>query len=591
MKLHYNENVAALTWEIVNYKKDIGKWKLSYYDALGNFKEVEGIGFVDFINAARQISDRINVIYTKRLKWLVQLSLFFINYKEKYFFADGDQNFFYISMDERVELRDWDNFLKKVDNNKEFLDYFNLTRNAFHSKKDNKQSGSIEKNYNFTMARDMWEDLQYQYYLKSGWAHRFCEELLPQDEDEWNEMFSLDRAGFYFQNPNYYYINVPKVHQRDISSAFLSYLFIKKFPLNSFKKTQDSHLISTIIKKKFFCWHGWFVFKKLNYKTNPEFKIDLRRFGMRDSKDSRYWYIHLTNVDAEWFSKAFTWEDVAVDTSSPFYYSEQKELPKNYAEMFKELYSIKKQYKKGTFAKQINKFRAELPFGQSIKAVEYDYGTIYDEEENEFKWKENDEKSFAAIKKSLMGRGIPYYVGLWVAAYARLEFFNMINRIGIENVVYGDVDSVKFVGDKGNEIVEEYNKEIKRQLKEIIKKRHMEGSVDEELGQWIDEGDAAVFKSIALKWYLTESINGEFSVKASGANTEAILEYIKNSKTPFQSFSREMIVPKMFTSIFEDKDSGTVCLLYKDRMDKKVIEQMIPKYTNFYYYDYNQGGN
>ena len=42
-KKKYNENAAALNWEIVNESTDIGKWKLWYLNNL-----IEGYGFEEF---------------------------------------------------------------------------------------------------------------------------------------------------------------------------------------------------------------------------------------------------------------------------------------------------------------------------------------------------------------------------------------------------------------------------------------------------------------------------------------------------------------------------------------------------------------
>ena len=47
----YNENAAALTWEIVNGSKDMGKWELSYLKE-DKYESFKGEGFEEFLNAA-----------------------------------------------------------------------------------------------------------------------------------------------------------------------------------------------------------------------------------------------------------------------------------------------------------------------------------------------------------------------------------------------------------------------------------------------------------------------------------------------------------------------------------------------------------
>jgi hypothetical protein len=100
----------------------------------------------------------------------------------------------------------------------------------------------------------------------------------------------------------------------------------------------------------------------------------------------------------------------------------------------------------------------------------YDYAekTIYNSETKSFEIVENDGKTFEEIKKNLAERGIPVQVSFWVAAYSRLEEFTIINRIGLDSVVYGDTDSVKFIGEKGVSIIKERNEEIKKNLKRLI---------------------------------------------------------------------------------------------------------------------------
>lgn len=90
-KLKYNEDAAALTWEILNGKKDIGKWELLYKDEL-----IKGKGFKDFISAATQLSANVNVIYVRYLNYFITVSQNFIDYTNKQFFANSSMNFYYI---------------------------------------------------------------------------------------------------------------------------------------------------------------------------------------------------------------------------------------------------------------------------------------------------------------------------------------------------------------------------------------------------------------------------------------------------------------------------------------------------------------
>ena len=350
--------------------------------------------------------------------------------------------------------------------------------------------------------------------------------MAPKDEDElyWSEQ--LDKGGFYYQNPNFLNKVVFKVHQYDKSSAYLSLLTTEKYPLTSFTYTDNDEEIQKIIKDKFYCYYGEFYFKNLRYK-NDLFKIDLARFGGDPIEgEINSWRLILTNVDIEWFKNCFEWDCCFV---SFLYYSQQRELTfnhKDYAKMFLDLYEAKDAQKKGTFAKEIFKFRAQLPFGQPIKQVDYPIEVIYNKENNYYTSRDKlSEKSLAEITNNLCNRGIPRYVSLWLAAYSRLEFFNMLYEVGFENVVYGDTDSVKFIGKEGIEIVKAHNDKLREKMEKVNKKRKIL-VYNEKLGQWIDEGDLNAFKAIGVKWYVTLDLNDKLDVKASGADVEVLKAWL-----------------------------------------------------------------
>lgn len=156
---------------------------------------------------------------------------------------------------------------------------------------------------------------------------------------------------------------------------------------------------------------------------------------------------------------------------------------------------------------------------------------MFDEEENDFKIVPNDEEfNIEGIRNKLKKRYLPFQYGIWTASWSRLEEVQMILNIGVENVVYGDTDSVKFVGDEGIAIVEKRNKEIQKELEVIKKKRAV--ILDERLGSWKNEGDAKEFKFINLKWYAYLDKENKLTVKAAGADVEKLEKYLKGFGNP-----------------------------------------------------------
>lgn len=573
MQRQCNNNAAALEWEILNNKQDIGFWKMYYKD-----NEIKGIGFKNFLKAANDLSDDLNIIYVRRLDWLVVISQNFFDYSQIDFFGNEKEEFFKVNLSDKVQLRNWDKFFPKAENGREFLNQLDLCRDNFRI--DRKEKLGIENNYNFSIAKDMWKDLSYRYYLDRGKASKkLREDLLPKDQDEYELMLDLDKASFYFTNADYFNKVVLNVHSYDISSSHLSFLARKKFPSSGFVFESNMSRIQEILASKRYCWYGIFYFKTLQYKVN--FPVDLARFGHPTSEQCS-WALLLTNVDIEWFKKAFTWEQCLC---FDLYYAEQKELPQDIGKMCDSLYRIKGAQEKGTFGKQITKFRAELPFGQSIKEVEYQYSLAYDVDREKFTYKENEKLSFKQILTKLRRRSMPYYIGAWVAAYSRAEIFNMIYDIGFDNVVYGDTDCVKFFGDEGIEVIKRHNEEIRKEYETISQKRHL--IPDMKLGQWCDEGDLLKFKAIGVKWYLTQDYEGNLDVKAAGANIAALKSYLEKQKAPFIAFKNDMEVSKLFLVIGRSSlVKNAVFMTYKNEMNKEDQSKLKGDFTDLYYYKY-----
>ena len=575
----YNENAAALTWEIVNGSKDMGKWELSYLKE-DKYESFKGEGFEEFLNAAQNLGEDMNVIYTKDLRWLVLLIRKFINFKGRSFFANSDFNFYYIQIADNVELRNWDEFWDKVDDGKEFLRRLNVCRKHYIPKGQESMKG-LDKGYKTTLAHDMWADEHHRYYLYQPWALNYCERLSPQTEDELSWMRRLDKAGFYYQNPDQLNKIVPRIHQYDISSAYLGYLTRKSFPMDSFTYTDDDDEIDKIVDEKYYCWYGLIRFHKLQWKSDL-FHFELPRFGQPIEGEMCGWELLLTNVDFDgWFRKCFSFESCEFTF---IYYAQQRPFSlseRDYIKMFNELYEDKSSQKKGTFAKEITKKRCQLPFGQPIKSLIHDEQVVYLEEDNDFEIMDKEPESLDQIKKTIKNRGLPYYVGLWVAAHSRAEFFTVLNKVGFDKVIYGDTDSIKFTGDEGIKVIEEHNKEIIAYVRGLNRKRNT--YVDEELGIWQNEGDLDAIKAIGTKWYITLKPNGEYEIKASGANVENLNKWANSIQNPMVKFGYYMEVEGMFKNVYSDGESITV--EYINKMTKDVKKEILNYGTPLYYYN------
>lgn len=568
----YNDEAAALIWEVKNEEKNIGSWKMVYCD-----KEILGEGFQEFIEAAKQLVQKQQVIFVKDLNWFVEIARNFVDFNGKKFFANSDLNFYFVEIGHDIELRNWDNFWKKVEDPADFLKRLEVCRTYF--KASCKTRLGFEKHFKFTLARDMWEDVKYRAFLKSRKQLSFTNDLLPQSREELDDMSRLYKGGFYFTNDEYFNKKVPNVNCYDIHSSHIGLMARKKFPCKAFTQAQSADEAIDIINSHRFCWHGQFKFYKLQYKV--EFPIDLTNFGYPSESEQCCWYLNLTNVDMEWFKQVFTWEDADV---LMLYYSEDNYLPIEYLRMLNDLYEDKAAQKKGTFAKEIYKFRAELPFGQPIKRVIYDTKTVYKPETNQFEViddEESDKTEFEKLQEKLVKRGMPMYIGLWTIAYSRLEFVSVLLKIGLENVVYGDTDSVKFLGFEGIEIIKEHNKTIDEEFKRVSLRRQ-NFQFNSEIGRWGDEGMVDYFKSIGNKWYLT-SKGKELDVKAAGAQVKNLEKYLKEQKSPFSKFTMRIECEKLFKEV--NLFNGAVSVTYGNVIDRDKKKKIVKSGTSLYYYE------
>ena len=583
MENKYNENAAALTWEIVNDSKDIGLWKLWYNE---NESPIEGSGIEEFIGAAQALTQDIQVIFVKRLKWFIHLARNFMTFKDREFFANGEQEFYFINICDNVELRNWDNFWKNIEDGQVFLKRLEVCRVYFNHGEGgerNKNKLSLKNHYKYTLAKEMWRDIYNQNFFYQSWSKNYCNTLLPQDEEELNYITTFDKAGFYYCNQDYSKKVIEKIYRYDISSAYLSYLSRKEFPMEQFSYTENPEEMKKIITEGYCCWYGTFSFYKMQYKYENGIMMDLSRFGVPIETELCSWQLLLTDVDYQWVKILFNWDKCYLP--SRLYYTRKKILDYRYHQAFSYLYNAKKPQKKGTFAKEIYKFRAQEVFGQPIKALDYCSKTIYDEETNSFVAVPKDEKSFEQIKFELSKRGIPMYVGLWVAAYSRLEFATVLSKIGFDNVIYGDTDSITFIGEEGVKIIEEHNKKIIEEKAKVFKRTRV--VIDNDLGQWLNEGEFRNFKFIANKTYICEKLQEDGTwdlvVKAAGANGDNIKRYLLSRKNPFSSFNIYMEVPQMRYTI--EKDDNTIKLVYDKKIDREELFKYQRRQTSLYYFN------
>lgn len=568
--LNYSDYAIALKWEIINDESDIGKWEM-FFEEDNSIKN--GRGMSDLLEMLLQLNqEQINVIYVKDLNYFEVIGENYFSYSSEFMAAvkDGQINFFNLKIFDWIELVNWNNFFDTEDC-EEFVRELNLCRNNFKGKYVNKLN--LKSHYRITKAADQWFDITERFHLKKPWANVFRDSLLPQDQDELNLFLEIYKGSYSFLNPKFVGKTIENVKGYDISSSHSGFILRKKYPSSTGERITDIKEIYNIINEEWYAWIGRIEFVDLYEKF--ELPIDLRQFGYINENDN--WELILTNAHWKAFKRLF-----GAKTIIPieFYKYENKELVRNYARMVNDLYEEKEFYKKSddNFVKNIFKFRTELPFGQSIKAPQFHQAVIYNEETNQFEKFKLTAQPFEEIIDRLKKYSLPMQIGIWTAAYSWAEEVNMILDLGIENVVYGDTDCVRFIGDL-DYIVEAHNKEIDKEVNVISKKRIML-ETNKKLGRWQYEGIFSQFKAIGIKWYLFID-NGKLEVKAAGANKDKLLEWLNGQDNPFEEFNKEMYVPQLFKNMSINREKGTVYLSYNNYMGDKLKREISQKTNGF----------
>lgn len=548
----YSKNIATLTWLPVNGEPDISNWELIISDKNNNELECKGKGFEQLFNVFETEfdKDRVNVIYIRDIRWFVEVL------RNRIDLSDNDVKFFAVPDSKggcsysflhfnfkNIELRDWKRFFPDLKDGRDFLKAMKYCMKLFKPKD---KYMSIRNNFNTTYAAEAWNYIKNKFYLTSS-NKTICKTLCPKTIEEFEELDSLNKASYYYVNQNLIGDVIENVYSWDISSSHIGFLARKKFPSTEFKKTKNGEESLEIIKNKSYCWFGRVAFWGLKWKT--PFKTDLSKFDFWWEDDERKCCSMLvTDLDLSYFDKIFTWDKRCICEIFYSKYSYIKDT--NCHDMIYNLYEWKEEAKKKEIFKDIFKPMTEFPYGQSIKTAYYENGVVYNEVKDSFDFKHNGElteESFKKVQKTLSeDRGLPMQFGLWIVAYSRLELVEIMSRVGFENVVYVDTDCIKFIGEGGNKIIEERNKEIDQEFNEFYKAKLTK--FNSKLGRWKFEGKFKRFKTIGVKQYMVENENGEIEVTCTGAEKENLNKFFENKANPFLWFKKNMLADDIYVS-------------------------------------------
>lgn len=563
--LKYSDYAIVFNWEVLNGQQDIGKWEMLFEE---ENRKIKGTGMSDFLEEMTRLpQDQVNVIFINNLNLFQVISSLYIGYNDDFKAGVKDRtiNFFYLKPWEFVEFRNSNNFWADV-NTDEFLRRLSLCRQNFRGKRVHRLS--LKSHFNYTLVRDLWSSISEKYYLTRSAFQNIRTELLPQNEIELDLLLNVYKASFVYSNPNYFNTTVNNVYSYDIKSSHSGIYLRKKYPYGNGELVEDLHEIFDTMNKDYYAWIGEFEIIGLREKIK-DFPWDMRNFGFQDKKGN--WVIKLTNVHWKVFKNIY-----GADHLIPlkFVRYRQKNLVKDYIKMINELYQEKEHYKKTSndeFVKSLFKLRTELPYGQSIKNPVYYTAVVYDELEDTFIIDRLVPPTFEETIDRLKKYALPFQYGIWTAAYSWAEEVEMITKIGLDKVIYGDTDSVKFIGEEGISVIKEHNKEIDQEFKTVINKYYMKGEIDEKVGRWHDDGFNISFKTLGLKRYLSLKENKKIKVTCAGAMISTLQKYFENSANPFDEFEKDMSIEGIYKHIYIDREKKTVDVYFMNYLEEVAI--------------------
>lgn len=419
-----------------------------------------------------------------------------------------------------------------------------------------------------------WKTLQYQNYIGSM-------QILPE------EYLLLRRAfmgGFVHANATKEGKKLPDVESQDESSAYPAQIVMRKFPISSGKKIE----IKTMKEFRHSLEHYACVFDveihgivaredvpdhpistSKCWKLSPDYIEDNGRLVAADCIRTT-----ITDVDFIIFEKFYVWESISIGT---FYRYIRGYLPTAFVKTVLNLYN-KKNVLKGVEGSETEYALAKENLNSTYGSMVTDI--IREEQVYIDDWDDpivpNLDEALDKYNKDKR-RYQSYVWGIYVTAWNRLSILEAIWNIGVEDYIYSDTDSVKYLHPEHHEaFFKAYNERVRERMykamdyhrlpRELVEPVTQKGK-KKLLGAFDDEGKYNFFKTLGAKRYMSEN-DGHIHITVSGVSKSAGAAYIedrakKEEADPFDLFDDDLVIPpgqagKLTHTYIDDQMSGQV---------------------------------
>ena len=319
-------------------------------------------------------------------------------------------------------------------------------------------------------------------------------------------------GGWCALNPRWLEKIVMNVWHFDFRSHYPTQLRKHKFPMGKSFKTNDS-LEKIIMQNEDYTYFVKISFSSCKPKKDKICMIKEDWIRTEKIRNEKRGVLYLTNIDLKWFLRHYMVCDLVIENQICI---KNDYLPEAQIKVIDEAFIEKY---KAKVELQLHKGTKEESWYQFLyEQAKVRLNSIYGEyAKDPLKYLDKDKTIAEGLKEFYKGRynTVMYPVGVLVTVYARDELFEFIELIGYNNVIYGDTDSLFFVG--GQDI---YDK-VMAKNEELAKTAPYAEYMGEKFYYDVFEFEEKVdfFKALHSKCYATVK-DGKFTSKIAGIPDE-----------------------------------------------------------------------
>lgn len=361
-------------------------------------------------------------------------------------------------------------------------------------------------------------------------------------------------------------IKINSIGSFDLTSSYPTTAVSEKFPMSPPRQVIIKDYDDLIAKLENYCCVFELKLYNVRAKTDFEHYISQSKCSILESAildngrvvEAECLQITITEQDYFIIEEMYDWDDMQVGNFNVFY---KDYLPKELIEVILDLYSDKtslKDIEDKIVEYMVAKGMINSVYGMMVTDPckdEITYDNI-----KEWTCEKIDISTLLMYYNKNQQRFLYYAWGIWITAYARVNLFKLLLKIG-NHYIYADTDSLKVINyEEYLHYFEEYNKEITSKINKCLHNYNIGYSkarpknkkgVEKPLGIWDFEGRLKRFKTLGAKRYLYEKENGEMVLTISGVSKELGMEYMrykfKTVEGIFKNFKEGLIFPATYT--------------------------------------------